>query len=323
MHLPDYKLNIIEEEEFSDSINTVFTRVEKVKQSGKFVAFDGINIYYEYFLAGKSNSTVVIVHGLSEFTKKFYELAYYFLNQGFNVFMYDQRCHGLSDRLTSEKDLLHVDNFSDYEKDLTFFMEKVVLKVVEGPIYLFAHSMGGAVSAFYLAKNNDKIKKAVLSAPMFEPIVGNVPFAIARAGVKVAKVFVGSKRKFLSSKEFNPDIEFNYVPGLSKARFEHNMKLRRENPNYQSTPMSFGWVSNSLCIGKKLLKPRVVGNIDTPVLIISAGADEMVNNEIQKTFYKKCKNCKFESIENATHAILAGDEGILSRVLNLVLGFYS
>ncbi len=319
--IPSYKLNIITEEQFSDSISKIELEINAVKQSGSFTAFDGINIYYEYFLTENSKGNVVIVHGLSEFSNKFYELIYYTLNQGYNAFIFDQRCHGKSDRLTPVKDLLHVDSFDDYVKDLTYFIDEIVLKTEDKPIYLYAHSMGGAITTLYMAKHPHKIEKAILSAPMFEPIVKDVPFIIARESVKLGKVFFGGKRKFFINKEFDPNIKFNYVKGLSKARFEHNMKLRRENPNYQSTPMSFGWVSNSLMVSKKILSCRVVGKIETPILIISAANDIMVNNKTQVKFFEKCKKCKFESIADATHAVLESDEAIISQVLKLSFDF--
>jgi len=255
--IPDYKLNIITEEKFSEAILEIETTLDEIKVSGCYKAFDGTNISYEYFLAENSKASVVIVHGLSEFTRKFYELIFYFLNQGLNVFIYDQRCHGMSGRLTEELDLLHVDNFYDYVDDLSKFIDDVVLKTEDKPLYLYSHSMGGAISALYLAKNSAKVKKAVLSAPMFEPVVESVPVPIARVGVMVGKLFYGGKAKFLLTREFDPDVQYKEEYGSSKARFEHNMKMRRENPNYQSTPMTFGWVYNSLTVGKKIFKPNI------------------------------------------------------------------
>lgn len=320
-YIPSYELNIIAEEQFSDAIADVEAQLEKVKHSGNFVTFDSLKMYYEYFLAENSRGNIVIVHGLSEFTKKFYEFIYYALNQGYNVFIYDQRCHGLSDRLTKFKDLLHVDDFFDYEKDLEYFIDEIVLKTEDKPLYLYAHSMGGAVAALYLAKNNQKIKKAILSAPMLEPVVKEVPAFLARASVQLGKVFLGPKHKFFLSKEFDPNVAFNYAYGLSKARFDFNMKMRRENPNYQSTPMSYGWVSNSLTIGKKILNPKIINKIVTPILIISARDDKVVKNDVQKEFFEKCKSCRFESIEYATHAILASHEKILLESLTLTFDF--
>lgn len=322
-YIPSYQLNIFPEENFAAQIISVEEKLGEIVNIGSFTAFDGVNIHYEYFLAENSRGNVVIVHGLSEFTKKFYEIIYYTLNQGYNVFIYDQRCHGLSGRLTDERDLLHVDSFNDYVKNLNYFIDEIVLKTENKPIYLFAHSMGGAIAALYLSEQSSKIKSAVLSAPMFEPIVKNVPTLIAREGLRVGKVIFGGKRKFFLSEEFNPETKFYYTYGLSEARFKKNMKLRCENEMYQSTPMSFGWVRGSLTVGKRILSRRIIGKIETPILIISAREDKMVNNKMQEQFFSRCKNCEFESIEHATHAILSSDEVILSKVLKLTFDFLS
>ena len=322
--VPSYKLNILSEENYAESMHNISKQLEEVRISGKFKSFDGVNLHYEYFLAENSKGNLVIVHGLSEFTLKFYELIYYSLNLGFNVFIYDQRCHGLSDRLTPHRDLLHVRKFKDYVKDLSSFIDKIVLPAENKPIYLFAHSMGGGVAALYLAQQDkNSVEKAVLSAPMFEPIVENVSFNMARFSVNIGKIIFGTKNKFFNSKEFNPEVTFKNIKGLSKARFEYNINLRRENENYQTTPMSFGWVSGSLNISKKILSKKVTEKIKTPILIISANYDEMVNNKPQKEFYNKCKTCSFKNIENATHAILASDNDILSRVLDETFNFFS
>ncbi|MBR6564557.1 MAG: alpha/beta hydrolase [Clostridia bacterium] len=320
--IPNYKLNVIAEEDYSSEIANIESVLDKIKITGSFKAFDGINIAYEYFLAENSVASVVIVHGLSEFSRKFYESIYYFLNQGLNVFIFDQRCHGLSGRLTDELDLLHVGDFYDYVDDLSRFIDDIVLKTEDKPLYLYSHSMGGAISALYLAKSNPKIKKAVLSAPMFEPIVESVPVPIARCGVRVGKRFYGSKTKFLLTHEFDPDIKYKEEYGSSKARFEHNLQMRRENPNYRSTPMTFGWVYNSLTVCKKIFNKNVIGNIKTPILIISAENDVTVNNKPQYKFAQKCSNCRIENIENATHALLVSDKQTVTKVIKLTLDFY-
>ncbi len=321
--IPDYTLNIISEEDFTQKIAEIESELEKIKVCGTYKAFDGINIAYEYFLAENSKGSVVVVHGLSEFTKKFYEFIYYCLNQGLNVFIYDQRCHGLSGRLTERIDLLHVDSFEDYVDDLSKFVDEIVLKTVDKPLYLYSHSMGSAVCALYLAKHTQKIEKAVFSAPMFEPVVDSVPALIARAGVRVGKVFYGSKTKFLLTSEFNPDVKYKASYGSSKARFEHNMKMRRGNPNYQSTPMTFGWVYNSLIVHKEIFKSSVINKIKTPILLISAEKDMTVRNEPQYKFAKKCENCKLISIKGATHALLASDVQTLTEIMNQTLEFFN
>lgn len=319
---PDYKLNLIDEEEFLNVIPSVEKKLADIKNSGTFNAFDNTEIYYEYFLAENSKASIVVVHGLSEFVNKFYEFIYYCLNQGYNVFVYDQRCHGLSGRLTDRIELLHVDSFYDYAKDLSQFIDEVVTRVEDKPIYIYSHSMGGAVSALYLSQNSAKIKKAVLSAPMFEPVVDSVAYPIARMGVGIGRLFYGNKTKFLLTREFDPDVKYSEAHGTSRARFEHNMKMRRENPHYQSTPMTFGWIYNSLIIRDKIFKRKTIKNISTPMLLISAEKDTIVKLKPQYDFANKCKNCKLVNLKNTNHALLAGTSQTIGEVLNLVFDFY-
>lgn len=320
---PDHPWRIADEETFPTAIQEMTAALEQVRVCGTYTAFDGVKIYYEYFLAENSKGSVVIVHGLSEFTQKFYEMIYYTLQQGYNVFVYDQRCHGLSDRLTEKPTLLHVDDFEDYVKDLSQFVDEIVLKTEDKPLYLYSHSMGGAVAALYLSKCSHKIQKAVLSAPMFEPIVKQVPVPIARMGVAVGSVFYGKKTQFPLSDEFKSDVQFNPAYGTSRARFEHYMTLRREHAEFQSSPMSFGWVNGSLTVGKKILRRKTLRGISTPILLISAERDTMVNNAPQHKFAKRYAGCELVTMAGETHALLASDVATMTRMMDLTFSFFA
>ena len=320
--VPKFTLDILTEESFPTEIKRVEKELELCLKSGFFDSFDGKKLYYEYFLTENAKASIVIVHGLSEFTKKFYEMTYYFLNKGFNVFIFDQRCHGLSVRLTDERDLLHVDKFDDYVADLSLFIDNVVLKTEDKPLYIYSHSMGGAVSALYLAKNSSKITKAVFSAPMFEPIVTVVPMPIARGGVRVGRFFCGGKAKFPMSKEFNPEIPQNVEVDQSKARFEYNMNLRRNEPYYQSTPMSFGWTYGSLTVRRKIMKKKNIERITTPILLLSSEKDKAVSNEAQVEFSQKCPSCEMVTIKTSTHSMLCGNPEVLSEHINRDMTFF-
>ena len=318
---PSYKLEIPDEDNFNFCISEIENQLSKYVHAGKFTSFDNVEIYYEYYLSEESKGNFVIVHGLSEFTKKFNELIYNILNQGYNVFIFDQRCHGLSGRLTKFVDLLHVNSFDDYVKDLEYFIDNIVLKTEDKPLYLYAHSMGGAVCSLYLAKFGNKINKTIMTAPMFEPVIDMVDPKVARIGVSLARVLFGPKRKFALSKEFNPDVTYNEEYGLSQERFNYNMKWRRENIMYQSTPMTYGWVYNSLIIGKRILKDKIINKINCPILIFSAEKDKTVENDIQYTFASRVSNCKIVEIKNTSHAILASDKETLTNVFDKIISF--
>ena len=180
---PSYQFSVLREEELKEKMSVITGQLDRCRKDGKFAGFDGEELYYEYFQAENSRGSVVILHGLSEFTGKYHEFAWYLLNQGYDVFLYDQRCHGRSCRLTERQDMIHVGHFSHYRRDLQCFLDQVVRPATDKPLYLYAHSMGGAVAAQYLAEHPDVFQKAVLSAPMIMPLTDPTPPAVARIGL--------------------------------------------------------------------------------------------------------------------------------------------
>ncbi len=319
---PTYKLNIISDAEFPQEIDRIQSALSNCLHSGFFDSFDGKKIYYEYFLAEQSRGSIVVVHGLSEFTKKFYELATYFLEQGYNVFLYDQRCHGFSDRLTDNFDLIHVDRFEDYVRDLETYIDNIVRPISNKPINIYSHSMGGAVSLLYLAKHQDVIQKAVLSAPMVEPTVEQVPAVVARYGLGFVKMFCGGKKKFSGSQEFNPEHPYRPESEPSRNRFYHNLNMRRNERHYQTSPMSLGWVYEALALKPKMLRNKISKAISTPVLLLSAERDTVVQNKAQQLFAVRCPACKIEVIPNTNHSLLTGSKETLETTVTRTLEFY-
>ena len=318
---PDYSLKILTGKEFSESIGSINEILEKCRVSGFFDSFDGKKIYYEYFLCRDAKASVVIVHGLSEFTKKYYELAYYFLNLGYNVFLYDQRCHGLSERLTERVDLIHVDRFDDYVKDLEIYIDTIVAKNKgSNPLYIFSHSMGGTVTAMYLKKHTDKVEKAVLSAPLFEPQIGNIPVRLARLTLAMKHLLCGKKSVF-QERRFDPDGAMKRSTDTDRDRFMYNLNMRCSEPKYQSTPMTTRWVYNSLRLVPDFKKHRIAESITTPLLLISAQNDTVVRNDRQTAFAEKCAACRMLTIESATHSLMTGGYDILTHYINEIVNF--
>ncbi len=308
---------IMTDEEFAQRIGAITEELHECRHSGFFDTFDGEKNYYEYFLCQNAVASVIIVHGLSEFTAKYYETAYYFLNRGYNVFLYDQRCHGLSSRLMEDITLVHIEDFNDYVLDLHTFVEAVVCQAADTPLYIYSHSMGSAVTALYLARHPGKIQKAVLGAPMFAPITG-VPQIVARVGVAMKCLFAGCKSVFNPAQQFDPERAMK-KKDASRNRYMHNLNLRIGEPRYQSTPLTTGWVLNSLKVQSQVQK--AAGRIHTPLLLICAARDTMVKTDVQLKMASKFPQCQLMVLENADHSILTGTHEDITAYLEGVLGF--
>lgn len=319
---PSYQFDLFCEEEFPEKMAAVSAQLASARHEGTFAGFDGASLYYEYFLSEGSKGAVVIVHGLSEFTRKYYEFAWHLLNQGYDVFLYDQRCHGRSCRLTPHKDMIHVDAFSDYEKDLHCFVCDVVRKVTDGPLYLYAHSMGGAVAVQYLSRHPDTFRKAVLSAPMIEPLTGSVSPAFARASLSAYLLVRSGKNKFWNGKEFDPDYPFERSQDQSLARFRRNMEIRLAEDCYQTTPQSVRWVQQSVMVRRKITGKRFLKKLRTPILMLCAADDRVVSSKAQADFAEKCPGCRRIVLPDTTHAMLSGTQETITAHIRQVLDHF-
>ena len=319
---PDYQLQILTEEDFDRQMPEILEQLKQCKSEGEFSGFDGKSLHYEYFLAENSRGSVVVVHGLSEFTQKYHEFAYYLLRQGYDVFLYDQRCHGLSCRLTDRTDMIHVDEFADYRKDLECFMEQVVLPAAHKTLYLYAHSMGGAVALQYLAQEPQMFQKAVLSAPMIEPLTGAISPWLARLGMGIWLLFGDAKRKFWYANEFDPAFPFEKSNDESRARFDRNMRVRLSDPRYCTTPLTVGWVYQSLKLRRKLTSRRFLKQIQTPILLLTAQKDGVVSIDAQNQVAQGCSVCRQIVQKDAKHALLTGSLETLTEHMQLVLDHF-
>ena len=312
---PTQNWSILTEETFRQEMHHISDQLDQCRQEGFFTGCDGRSLYYEYFQVQNSRGAVVIVHGLSEFTRKYHEFAWYLLNQGYDVFLYDQRCHGRSCRLTDRQDLIHVDRFVDYCRDLHIFICNVVKKATDQPLYLYGHSMGGATAAQYLALHPDVFTKAVLSAPMIEPLTGGVSPVVARWGLSAMLLFKNGKEKFWLSAEFDLEYPFEKSNDKSFARFQHNMDIRRANPCYCTTPQTLRWVQQALWLRPKLTSKRFLKKIKTPIRMLCAQQDKAVCENAQMQFAQNCPLCERLVLPDSTHGMLSGTpEGIAEHV---------
>ena len=319
---PNRQLAVLQESEYAQRMPLILSELDACRQEGFFSGFDGKQLYYEFFQAEDSRGAVVVVHGLSEFTQKYHEFAWYLLHQGYDVFLYDQRCHGRSCRLTPRQDVIHVDKFSDYCKDLHRFVCDVVRPAASGPLYLYSHSMGGAVAAQYLAQHPDVFSKAVLSAPMIQPLTGNVSPTFARLGLTVCMPFCDRKSKFWQSDEFDPDYPFERSQDQSLARFTRHIGLRIANPCYQTTPLSMRWVQQSLTLRSKLLRKRFLRRIGTPILMLCGENETVVCKKAQQDFAARCCVCRRVVLPGATHAMLCGTEETVATYMQQILAHF-
>ena len=111
-------------------------------------------------LKGKSKAVLIIVHGLKDHSDRYADVARKLSQNYYAIYSYDLRGHG-----DSEGRRVWTDSFDQYVSDLEIFYDLVKKAEPNKPIYLFGHSMGGAIVTTFALKKSRPVAGMLLSAP--------------------------------------------------------------------------------------------------------------------------------------------------------------
>lgn len=282
-------------------------------------------IHVKRYLAEKARGVVVICHGFSESAQKYPELIYYFLKENYHVYIPEHCGHGLSYRLTEDPSLVHLDHWNRYSRDF-LRISRLIRKAHRNlPLYVFAHSMGGAVAAIAASEDPCMYEKVILSSPMIRPLTGNVPYP---AAVRIARMAcrTGHEKKYVAGqKPYEGTEQFEESSGLSRQRFERYKNIRRKYPAYQTYSPSYGWLYHAAKMNWYLQKYGW-RQILAPVLLFQAETDRLVSNRSQDIFAEKINKygktfCKLVRVPGTRHEIFNSGDEILKRYWGQVFDF--
>ena len=298
---------------------------------GTFNSFDGTQIAYYYAINPNARGTIVVLHGFSEFIGKYRELLYSFYMAGYNVFFYEQRGHGRSGRVSGVKDdFVYVRSFMEYEKDLKHFMDFKVLPVLNDvlqederkhhPIFLFAHSMGGAVSTLFLEDFPGYFDAAVLCSPMIEMENGGVSRTKVNMITGSAKALHVMKKPLFGQKGYDPNESFEESCTQSKVRFDYYLNLRRQYPEYRTVGITFGWIAAAVKAQDRILKNAE--KVRIPIILLQAEKDTLVRPEAQAEFASLAKRTRLIVIKDAKHEIMNATPEIRKEYYETIFEFF-
>ena len=130
--------------------------------------FDGVGkakLFWQKWSAStkvQKRGALVVVHGLKDHSSRYEGFAHELAGHGYDVWAFDLRGHGHSsgNRVAT---LL----FDDYVMDLDVFVTRVLLEE-NVPVFVFGHSMGGAIVTLHSLMYHPNVRGMILSAPALE-----------------------------------------------------------------------------------------------------------------------------------------------------------
>ncbi len=300
--------------------------IEKRKKTALFDRDHGFKLYCEYYQQEGARGSIFISHGFSESTKKYHEVIYYMMKEGYSVCIIDHRGHGRSrreDEVNISQTPSYIENFQDYVNEIDYAVQHVMKEFLPAPYFLYCHSMGGAIGALYVEQHPDVFKKVVFSSPMFEINRGGIPYPIAKFVVSTACLFGKKKGYMMGQGKYSPEENFEGSASSCYERYLYYYKLQQEDPKIQSSGPSYNWTRESFLAGEKLLKAENIEKISCPVLLFQAEKDDFVYPGGQDQFMDKVRNGKMVFVPGSKHEIYLSDDETMKKYFHVIFDFLS
>ncbi|WP_421219157.1 alpha/beta fold hydrolase [Aeromonas jandaei] len=293
---------------------------------GEFKGKDGVAIRYAALRQEKVDRAILIVNGRVESYLKYQELAWDLWRQGYSLYLIDHRGQGMSGRMLSDHDKGYVDQFDDYVVDMKQFHDQIIMADKPAKLFLLAHSMGGAISARYLERWPDDIRAAVLSSPMLGINLGGLPKWLAKG----LATTIGTVGGWFGEPPYGPgqgpyqdhgfaDNELTH----SQSRYQAFRQIYEQHPQIKLGGATAHWIYQGITGADAAIADA--GAIKTPLLLLQAGNDSVVDNAAQDAFCTKarCEGGKPLRIEGAWHELFIESDDKRQPALTAMLDFFA
>lgn len=109
-------------------------------------------------------AAVLLVHGLGEHCGRYQHVAEAFNAAGVAVLGFDLRGHGLSDGLRG-----HIPSYDTVADDITHFIAELGQRYPGLPVFLYGHSLGGALVLYAALARQPRIAGVIATSPGLAP----------------------------------------------------------------------------------------------------------------------------------------------------------
>jgi len=247
---------------------------------------------------GDPSAHLIVVHGYAEHSGRYEVLAREFNGVGIQVHAYDHRGHGHSPGAPGR-----ILRFDGLVGDLDLFVSHVHRQADGKPLFVLGHSMGGLVSAHFLAKTEIAIHGAIFSSPLMA-----IPAHVSPWLLRLSRV-LGT---------MTPGLAVDRLNSAGIARDAEVVRAYDDDPQVYHGPIR-ARTGAELARAIQAL-PALLPRIDVPFLVFHGTADSIAPMAGSQMLFDEAASADKEHffVEGGYHELLndKGREGTLGKVLD-------
>ncbi|MEM1265468.1 MAG: alpha/beta hydrolase [Pseudomonadota bacterium] len=186
----------------------------------------------------------MVLPGRTEYIEKYGPVVSEILTRRFAAAIIDWRGQGLSERPLRGVSIGHVDDFSEYQRDLAALLAAPEVASLPGPRAMLAHSMGGCIGLRALSEGLD-VAASIFCAPMWG-VVLPAPERMSQLAIRTA-ARIGLRRRFARDTSettyvLTTDLEENTLTA-DRSAFARFQAEARAMPELTLGGPSYGWLA--------------------------------------------------------------------------------
>lgn len=255
----------------------------------------------------------MISPGRTEPIEKYFEVVDELRGRGFTVVVHDWRGQGLSARLLKDPRRGHAAGAALFLSDLDGVLAAFEAEAPK-PWVAIGHSMGGGLTALALARGEMRFQAALLSSPMLGVRLGGPPVAlVARLASGLVRLGLGG----LYVPTWSDPLETPFSANLlthDERRWNRFRDQMLACPELRLGGATWGWVDFALTLSAELQEPGAVEAMETPMVLLAAGEETLVDNRLIGDFARRAPNAALVEIEGARHELFIETDGVREAV---------
>jgi alpha-beta hydrolase superfamily lysophospholipase len=215
---------------------------------------DNLQFYaQEWRPDGEIRAAIGLVHGLGEHSGRYQHVAEFFNQHGIGVVAMDYRGHGRTAGIRGHG------SYDAISEDIDHLLEETSKRYPGLPIFLYGHSLGGALVLYYTLKRRPTLKGVICTSP------GLIPAQDPGGKIILAKIMSAVYPSF------------TMVNGLDISGLSHDTSVSKA---YKADPLVHDKVSARLGLdlvqdGQWIIKHG--SDFPLPLLLMQGSADRLVN----------------------------------------------
>ena len=322
-----------------EAVMPFFEAQETIRFLGRGgVSLSALHIRPDAVRRTPQSCTLVFVPGRTEsylkYAETFYDLAAY----GHEIFAFDHRGQGFSERLLADPQIGYVADFDDYLDDFQTFLASVVMERKTLPrSFLVAHSMGAAAVLGFLARDEKgRERRHPVATRFLEGLCGvalSAPMLAIRLGFgeRLTEAVVAARCLFGKAKQYAIE------PGpLDPARYGNDLThsiprmtwyraLLADRPEIQLGMPSNQWMLEAIRFCAALRRRLLEHALGWPLMVLTPGRDSVVDIEAQTLIRQSYRGRLLEriSLPEAAHDPFIETDAVRDIVLASINQFVS